>query len=87
MTKEELFAKVSEVLVETFELDASEVVPEASLYEDLDLDSLDAIDLAVRLGSETGIKLKEEEMRSIRKVQDIVDVVHKALNEVESAKS
>lgn len=87
MTKDELFGKVKEVLVETFELDESEVVAEASLYEDLDLDSLDAIDLAVRLGSETGIKLKEEEMRSIRKVHDIVDVVHNALNAAPSAKS
>lgn len=87
MTKEELFSKVQEVLVETFELNQVDVVADASLYEDLDLDSLDAIDLAVRLGSETGIKLKEEEMRSIRKVQDIVDVVHNALNSVQSAKS
>lgn len=82
MTKDELFSKVKEVLVETFELDEADVVPDASLYADLDLDSLDAIDLAVRLGSETGIKLKEEEMRSIRTVQDIVNVVSNALDQV-----
>lgn len=82
MTKEEIFSKVREVLVDTFELEENQVISEASLYSDLDLDSLDAIDLAVRLGSETGIKLKEEEMRSIRTVQDIVDVVHRAINPV-----
>jgi acyl carrier protein len=87
MKKEEIFAKVQEVLVETFELDEAQVVSTASLYADLDLDSLDAIDLAVRLGSETGIKLKEEQMRSIRTVQDIVEVVHQALNPVKSAQS
>jgi len=87
MTKEEIYSKVSEVLVETFELEPDQIVGEAHLYSDLDLDSLDAIDLAVRLGSETGIKLKEEEMRAIRTVSDIVDVVHQAMNPVKPVQS
>ena len=79
-TRDELLLKVRQVLTETFELDPALVVPEAHLYEDLDLDSLDAIDLAVKLGSETGIKLKEAEMKSIRTVSDIIEVVQAYLD-------
>ena len=79
-SKEEILARIKEVLSETFELEEDIIVPGAHLYEDLDLDSLDAIDLAVKLGTTTGIKLKEEEMKAIRTVQDIVEVVNKHLN-------
>ena len=80
MTKEEVLASVKKVLVKTFELDEKLVVPTARFYEDLDLDSLDAIDLAVTLKTETGIKLKEQEMKAIRTVADIVDVVYRRLS-------
>ena len=78
--KEEIFAKVKRVLTGSFELPADRVAPEAHLYKDLDLDSLDGIDLAVKLKYETGLVLTEEEMRSMRTVADIVDVVHSKLN-------
>ena len=76
MTKEEILAKVKVVLTGSFELPEDRVIPEAHLYKDLDLDSLDAVDLAVKLKYETGLILTEGEMRSIRTVADIVDVVH-----------
>jgi acyl carrier protein len=79
-TKEEIFAKVKQVLTGSFELPADKVVLEAHLYKDLDLDSLDGIDLAVKLKYETGLVLSEEEMRSMRTVADIVDVVQRKLN-------
>jgi acyl carrier protein len=79
-TVSDIEARVIDVLVTTFELDADEVTPNAHLYKDLDLDSLDAIDLAVKLNSETGIKLKEQEMKSIRTVTDIVNIIAKNLN-------
>lgn len=68
-------ARVKQVLVDMFELDEDRVRPDAHLYEDLDLDSLDAIDLAVKLKTETGIKLTEQEMKQIRTVADIVAIV------------
>ncbi len=68
-------ARVKQVLVDMFELEATKVTPDAHLYEDLDLDSLDAIDLAVKLKTETGIKLTEQEMKQIRTVADIVAIV------------
>ena len=73
--REDIFKRVKQVLVDTFEVDGEAIQPGAHLYEDLDLDSLDAIDLAVKLKSETGIKLTEQEMKAIRTVDDVVAVV------------
>jgi acyl carrier protein len=75
-TKEEILAKVKLVLTGPFELPEDQVVLTAHLYKDLDLDSLDAVDLAVRLKYDTGLVLTEEEMRSMRTVADIVDIVY-----------
>jgi acyl carrier protein len=76
MTKEEIFKQVQQLLTEAFKLEAGAVTPEAHLYRDLDLDSFDAIDLAVNMESQTGIKLQEEELKSIRTVSDIVEVIY-----------
>jgi acyl carrier protein len=80
MTKEEIFKQVQQLLTEAFELEEGAVTSEAHLYRDLDLDSFDAIDLAVNLESKTGIKLQEEELKLIRTVSDIVEVVYPKLN-------
>lgn len=79
MTKEEILERVVQILSESFELDRAEVVPTAHLFEDLDLDSIDAIDLVVGLQEETGLKLTEDELRAIRIVQDVVDLLHRRL--------
>ena len=79
MTKEEVFKQIQQLLVDTFELDAADVSLDAHIYQDLDLDSFDAIDLAVSMDSETGIKLQEDDLRSIQTVSDIVDLVHQQL--------
>ncbi len=78
-TKEEILAQVKLVLTGSFELPGDRVIPEAHLYKDLDLDSLDAVDLAVRLKYDTGLVLTEEEMRSMRTVSDIVDMIYAKL--------
>ena len=79
-TKEEILQQVQQLLTEAFELEAGAVTLDAHLYRDLDLDSFDAIDLAVNMESKTGIKLQEEELRLIRTVSDIVEVVYPKLN-------
>ena len=84
MSSENIEGRVQKVLIEMFELEPADVTPEAHLYEDLDLDSLDAIDLAVKLKTETGIKLREDEMKSIRTVADIVSVVTANLQNADS---
>lgn len=79
MTRPEILERVQEVLTTSFEVPAELIKPEAHLYTELDLDSLDSIDLAVKLKSETGIVLEEEQLREIRTVGDIVDTVHTML--------
>ncbi len=71
---------VIDALKESFDLPISDLVPNAKLYEDLDLDSLDAIDLAVKLKNEIGVTLSEEEMRSLIKLSDLTDLLEKKMN-------
>ncbi|MDE0884881.1 MAG: acyl carrier protein [Myxococcota bacterium] len=81
MTRQEVFEKTQSVLVDLFELDPQSVVLTAHLMDDLDLDSIDAIDLAVATEREMGLDVSEEEMRSLQTVQDVVDLIHLRLGE------
>lgn len=71
----QVFELVRDALVELFEVDTNDIKPEALLYQELDLDSIDAVDLVVHLQNMTGKKIKPEEFRSVRTVNDIVDAV------------
>ena len=78
MTDEELCRKAVEVLAEEFELDPQKMVPEATLYDDLGLDSLDAVDMVVVLEKTFGMKLTDEEaLRAIRTVDDLLQFLLK----------
>lgn len=73
ISDEELCRKAIEALAEEFELDPGEMTPEATLYDDLGLDSLDAVDMVVVLERTFGMKLTDEEsLRSIRTVGDLL---------------
>ena len=74
-TKEDIFNKVVEILAKTFNLDPAVIKPEANLYMELDIDSIDAIDLLVKLQQVTGKRMRPEAFKSVRTVQDIVDAV------------
>lgn len=76
-TKEEVLSAIADVLVTEFELDRAKLVPEARLFEDLDLDSIDAVDLVVRLQQQTGLKVKAEDFKAIRTLGDVADVIVK----------
>ncbi len=72
LSVDEFRRKVVEVLAEEFELDPEDMGPEATLYEDLGLDSLDAVDMVVVLQKTFGMKLLDEEaLRSIRTMEDL----------------
>ncbi|MBQ0755794.1 MAG: acyl carrier protein [Amphritea sp.] len=75
--QEQIYQKISAVLVELFEIDPSAIHPEAHLYQDLDIDSIDAVDLVVELKKMTGKKIKPEDFKSVRTVQDVVIEVEK----------
>lgn len=76
MTKDEILKTIVNTLQETFEIEASRVKPEARLYEDLDIDSIDAVDLIVQLKPLVGRRLQPEAFKSVRTVQDVVDALH-----------
>jgi acyl carrier protein len=67
------------IMQELFELDPQQVTLQARLYEDLDIDSIDAVDLVVELKKITGKKLRPEEFKSVRTVQDVVDAISRLL--------
>ncbi len=77
MTKQEVFEKLVEVLCETFEFTPERIKPESRLYEELDIDSIDAVDLLVRMKPLMGNKrLPPEVFKTVRTVQDVVDALY-----------
>ncbi|MBV2209032.1 MAG: acyl carrier protein [Thermomonas sp.] len=81
MTKDELFERIKSILQNTFEIDPARVTKDAQLYADLDIDSIDAVDLIVQLKPLLGGKLQPEAFKSVRTVQDVVDVLHGLIRE------
>ena len=73
--KQEIYSWLVNILNEMFELDKARITLEANLYSDLDIDSIDAVDLAVKLKQLTGKRLEPEVFKSVRTVQDIVDAL------------
>ena len=78
MSKDEIFVKLREILVSVFELEESEVTPEALLGDDLDLDSIDAIDLVVKMKEftpEGKPAVDASIFKKVKTVQDVVDAL------------
>jgi acyl carrier protein len=80
MKKEEVIAKVNEFLVNEFELDEKRVVPEASLRDDLEIESLDFVDIAVEIEKKFGFKIKGEEMINVKTLGDLYDYIISKVN-------
>lgn len=78
-SKEQIFNKLSEILEYEFEIEKDAIVEEANLFTDLDLDSIDAVDLAVRLQQFTEKRLSPEEFKQIKTVSDVVNAVYSLL--------
>lgn len=76
-----IFNELRATLAELFELDPARITPDARLSEDLEIDSIDAIDLLDRLRRQTGRKISIEGFRSVRTVQDLVQAIHRVVNE------
>ena len=75
MTRDEILQLLRSTMTELFQLDDGAIVPKARLVEDLDLDSIDAIDLAVRMQDQLGVKVDEATLRNVRTVDDVIDLV------------
>jgi len=74
-SREEILAYLRETLVELFELKPEQIVPEAKLYEDLDIDSIDAVDLILKLKDLTGRKIQPQTFKHVRTVGDVIDAI------------
>ncbi len=80
MTREELFTKVKDIVVETLNVDEADVTLDASFIDDLDADSLELVDLTMAIESEFGITIEDEELEGIKTVEDVVQAIAEKLD-------
>ncbi|MCF7499890.1 MULTISPECIES: acyl carrier protein [unclassified Pseudoalteromonas] len=79
-TAAEIYTVLQGILVDEFEIDADDISLDANLYQDLDLDSIDAVDLVVKLREITGKKIEPDAFKQVRTVQDVVSEVEKLVS-------
>jgi acyl carrier protein len=75
MTRDQMQTWIVDLLADMFELDKSDLTSESNLYSDLDIDSIDAVDLAVKLKQLTGKRLQPEVFKTIRTIGDVVSAL------------
>jgi acyl carrier protein len=76
MTKDDILRRIATIMEQTFEIDPARVTLHAKLYDDLEIDSIDAVDLIVQLKPLVGRRLDPEAFKSVRTVADVVDALH-----------
>ena len=86
-TRAEVTKKISSTLSELFEVDPEAISESSLLYEDLDIDSIDAVDLIVELKSFTGLAIDPEDFKSVKTIEDVINVVCKLLENDTNSKS
>jgi acyl carrier protein len=79
MTDDDILARLRDIFQENFEIEPARVTLQANLFEDLDLDSIDAVDLAIKLQEMTGRRIKPEEFKQVRTVADVIGAVNSLL--------
>jgi acyl carrier protein len=79
-SQDEILERIRQTLVELFELEPARIKPEARLYEDLEIDSIDVVDLMDEVQKHTGRKVTPEDFRSVRTVNDLAAVVQRLLH-------
>jgi acyl carrier protein len=82
MTRAELEQKTREMMAEMFELKMEQLQPETRLFEELSLDSIDAVDLVVKVQELTGRRVDQADLRRVRTVKDVVDMVEQYMKNV-----
>ena len=75
MDKQLIIDKVNKLLVEEFEIDEALLTPDASLKSDLEIDSLDFVDIVVLIDREFGFKPKAEELKTVKTLSDFYDYI------------
>ncbi len=82
MEKEEIIKKINTFLIEEFELEEKQLVPEAQLKSDLGIDSLDFVDIIVIIEKNFGFKVKGEEMINVKTLQNFYDYITERVNHI-----
>lgn len=82
MEKEEIIKKINAFLIEEFELEENQLVPEAQLKSDLGIDSLDFVDIIVIIEKNFGFKVKGEEMINVKTLQNFYDYITERVNQI-----
>jgi acyl carrier protein len=77
VNKEQLFSKIREILVNQFDIDESRITLDANLYEELNIDSIDAVDLLVQIKEITGEKIAPETFKEVRSIRDVINALAK----------
>ena len=75
-SKDDIFNELKTILIEELEIEEDQITPNANLFEDLDLDSIDAVDIAVRMQKFTDKKLPPDEFKKIRTINDVVEACY-----------
>jgi acyl carrier protein len=76
MDNEEMYARIKSILVDQFEVDEAAVSLDANLYEELEIDSIDAVDLLVQLKELTGKKIAPDVFKDVRTIRDVLDALN-----------
>ncbi|WP_202594205.1 acyl carrier protein [Frateuria defendens] len=79
ISNDEILLRLKDILRDTFEIDPARVTPDAHLFTDLELDSIDAVDLAIQVQDMTGMRIKPEDFKAVRTVDDVVATVRTLL--------
>ncbi len=79
-SRDAIFALLRDALVELFELEPEQISLESNLYQDLEIDSIDAIDLIDHLKQQTGKKIAAENFKAVRTVADVVEAIAGLMN-------
>ena len=82
MTREDILQKMKGILAAEFEIEKDAVTPEAKLYDDLELDSIDAVDLLVKMKEFIPGKIDPELFKKAVTIQDVVDVLYPLVQKV-----
>ena len=86
-TRAEVSKKISSTLSDLFEVDPEAISESALLYEDLDIDSIDAVDLIIELKSFTGLVIDPDDFKSVKTIEDVINIVFKLLENDTNSKS
>lgn len=75
MSKTEIYEWIADTLHDMFEIDKSAITAQSNLYTDLDIDSIDAVDLAVKLKELTGKRMQPDVFKTVRTVEDVANAI------------